>query len=89
MDSRGWYKQSYFYHHGMGRLVVKELNGRVIKYVFSVEQVAIAVAVPAWTTTNIDVIINPIPLMNPDAPAVINMPIDAPPVIDQSLPAPI
>ena len=54
-----------------GRVVVKYLNGRVIEYVHGIE--AVAVAVPVCPDTNIDVVANAIPLINPDAPAVVDI----------------
>ena len=59
-----------------GRIVVKELNGRVIEYVPGIE----AVAVPVRTDANFDVVANAIPLINPNAPAVVDIPIATPQV---------
>ena len=60
-----------------GRVVVKELNGRVIQYVPAIE--AFAVAVPVRSDANVDMVANAIPLINPDAQAVIDIPIAPPP----------
>ena len=47
---------------------------------------AVAVAVPVRTDVNVDVVANAIPLINPDAPAVVDIPIATPQVIGGSLP---
>ena len=62
-----------------GRVVVKELNGRVIEYVPGIE--AFAVAVTVRPDANVDVVANAIPLINPDAPAIVYIPIATPQVI--------
>ena len=67
-----------------GRVVVKEFNGRVIDCVPGIE--AVAVAVPVRPDANVDVVDNAIPLINPDAPAVIDIPIAIPQVIGGPLP---
>ena len=67
-----------------GRVVVKELNGRVIEYVPGIE--AVVVAVPVRPDANVDVVANSIPLINPDAQAIIDIPIAPPQVIGGPLP---
>ena len=42
---------------------------------------AVAVAVPVQPNANVDVVANAIPLINPDAPAVVDIPIAIPQVI--------
>ena len=66
-----------------GRVVVKEFNGRVIECVPGIEVVVVAVTVRP--DTNVDVVANSIPLMNPDAPAVVDIPIATLQVIGGSL----
>ena len=56
-----------------GRVVVRELNGRVIDYVPGDE--AVSTAVPAQPDANIDVIANAIKPINPVASVVVDIPI--------------
>ena len=63
---------------------MKELDGRVIECVPGIELVA--VAVPVRPDSNIDVVSNAIPLINPDAPAVVDITIATPQVIGGPLP---
>ena len=67
-----------------GRVVVKKLNGRVIECVPGIE--AVAVAVPVRPDANVDVVGDAIPLINTDAPAVVDIPIATPQVIGGPLP---
>ena len=67
-----------------GRVVVRELNGRVIECVPGIE--VVVVAVPVCPDANVDVVANAIPLINPDAPAVVDIPISTPQVIGGPLP---
>ena len=62
-----------------GRVVLKEFNGRVVECVPGIE--AVAVAVPVRPDANVDVVFNAIPPINPDAPAVVDIPIATPKVI--------
>ena len=47
---------------------------------------AVAVAVPVRTDVNVDVVANAIPLINPDAPVVVDIPTAIPQVIGGPLP---
>ena len=67
-----------------GHVVLKELNGRVIEYVPGIE--AVVVAVTVRPDTHFYVVSNAIPLINPDAPAVVDIPIVTPQVIGGPLP---
>ena len=67
-----------------GHVVVKYLKGRVIEYVPVVE--AVVVAVPVRPGANVDVVANAIPLINPNAPAVVDIPIATPQVLVGPLP---
>ena len=67
-----------------GRVILKELNVRVIKYVPGIE--AVAVAVPVRPDENVDVVANSIPLINPNDPVVVDIPIATTQVIGGPLP---
>ena len=56
----------------------------MIEYVPGIE--AIVVAVPVQPDANVDVVANAIPLINNDDPAIVDIPIATPQVIDRTLP---